>query len=212
MADSSAECMAPGPPWWTLRPRRSGAQRRAQKLRQQGRAIQHLLKAFGEITKHRGGELSQLGLAVNLALQTSCGVHGEFEKPDNVSVPESCGDVWVEQFAEFVPPEQWEVAEVLSTTVYPDALATDGELAVPFTAGNDYGMNVEQEAEFEVECVSCERVYPMDQGCGRDFEFCSSSCVWRRCDGCDSVTVPMVFGKDHTHFCSRDCFDRFQPD
>ena len=54
--------------WWHDRPRRSGAQRRAQKERAHARAIQHLLGAFAEVQAHRGGQLTVLGEALLQAL------------------------------------------------------------------------------------------------------------------------------------------------
>ena len=55
--------------WWHGRPRRSGAQRRAQKERAHARTIQHLLAAFAEVQSHRGGQLTVLGEALLQALQ-----------------------------------------------------------------------------------------------------------------------------------------------
>ena len=54
--------------WWHGRPRRSGAQRRAQKERAHARGIQHLLGAFAEVQSHRGGQLTVLGEALLQAL------------------------------------------------------------------------------------------------------------------------------------------------
>ena len=49
------------PPWTTGRPRRSGAARRAQEVRAQGRAIQKFLGAMEELVLHRGCQPSRLG-------------------------------------------------------------------------------------------------------------------------------------------------------
>ena len=50
------------------RRKKSAEQRRAQKRRSLGRTIQTLLGSFAEIADHRGGELSQLGMALQSAL------------------------------------------------------------------------------------------------------------------------------------------------
>ena len=57
------------PPWAFGRPRRTGAQRRAQALRAEGRTFQRLLKVFAELQGHRGGQPSQLGTALAAALR-----------------------------------------------------------------------------------------------------------------------------------------------
>ena len=59
------------PPWHGARPRRTGANRRAQKSRAHAKAIQLLLKGFAEIQDHRGGRLSRLGMALRSALSES---------------------------------------------------------------------------------------------------------------------------------------------
>jgi len=61
-------CDAAKPNWAELRPRRSGAARRAQAERAGARAVQRLLKGFEELTAHRGCQPSRLGTALGAAL------------------------------------------------------------------------------------------------------------------------------------------------
>ena len=56
-------------PWARVRPRRSAAERRAQRQRAQFRAVQHLLRGFKAITDHRGGTPSLLAGALASALR-----------------------------------------------------------------------------------------------------------------------------------------------
>ncbi|CAE8632394.1 unnamed protein product [Polarella glacialis] len=56
--------MATLPTWTAGRPRRSGAARRAQQVRAQGRAIQCILGAVDELALHRGCQPSRLGAAL----------------------------------------------------------------------------------------------------------------------------------------------------
>ena len=60
------------PPWHAARPRRSGAARRAQAQRAQGRAVQVLLRCFVQLASHRGCQPTQLGSALSRLLS----VHG----------------------------------------------------------------------------------------------------------------------------------------
>ena len=54
-----------------VRPRRTAAERRAQRRRATGRAVQQLLRAFEELTCHRGCMPSRLGRALQAALHGS---------------------------------------------------------------------------------------------------------------------------------------------
>eukprot|EP00959_Pyramimonas_sp_CCMP1952_P124899 2610793-Pyramimonas_sp.AAC.1 len=58
------------PPWRAApRPRRAAPERRAQRLRAEGRAVQVLLRCFDELGRHRGGCPSRLGAALATALR-----------------------------------------------------------------------------------------------------------------------------------------------
>ena len=59
------------PPWVNGRPRRSGAARRPQALRAEGRTCQRMIKAFAELHSHRGGMPTQLGAALAETLKQS---------------------------------------------------------------------------------------------------------------------------------------------
>ena len=56
------------PRWWSARPRRAGAARRAQALRAHGRAVGQLLRAVEALSAHRGGTPTRLALALAAAL------------------------------------------------------------------------------------------------------------------------------------------------
>ena len=55
-------------PWLTQRPRRAGANRRAQQLRAEARTVSRLLKCFAQL-QHRGCSNTILGAALASALQ-----------------------------------------------------------------------------------------------------------------------------------------------
>ena len=55
--------------WWSARPRRAGAARRAQALRAHGRAVGHLLRAVEALEAHRGGTPTRLARALAEALR-----------------------------------------------------------------------------------------------------------------------------------------------
>jgi hypothetical protein len=57
------------PHWWSARPRRAGAARRAQALRAHGRAVGHLLRAVEALEAHRGGTPTRLAFALAEALR-----------------------------------------------------------------------------------------------------------------------------------------------
>ena len=54
---------------WPVRPRRSAAERRQQRLRAEARVVQRLLKGFAQLHDHRGCRTTLLGSALAQALQ-----------------------------------------------------------------------------------------------------------------------------------------------
>ena len=51
--------------------KKSAAERRAQRLRAEGRRLQHALAAFNEVHNHRGGQLTKFGRALRESLVVS---------------------------------------------------------------------------------------------------------------------------------------------
>ena len=71
--DGGATGVAHSRGWRRARRRKSGAERRAQYNRAHARSLQVLLRAFDEVSRHRGGQCSRLAKALMASLNETDG-------------------------------------------------------------------------------------------------------------------------------------------
>ena len=85
--EASAASATPArlPPWRAGRPRRSAAERRAQRSRAHGRVAQALLRCFADLAAHRGCQPSRLGIALGALLVA--GGQGASQDPEATAMP-----------------------------------------------------------------------------------------------------------------------------